>query len=246
MTLRDALEQRGQWLFRHRSHLPLLLTPLFLVALADLRSSQDDRLLDPAWALICLAIACVGLGVRIATVGYVPARTSGRNTSGQVAAALNTTGMYSIVRHPLYLGNLIINTAVALYFRTWWLVAIVLLAFVLYYERIMLAEEAFLRERFGPAFEEWAGRVPAILPDLRLWAPPALGFSWRTVIRREYHGLVGILAAFAGLRWLGDLVIDRHLVLDPMAVGYAVVGALVFFICRFLKKHTHVLRVQGR
>jgi len=246
MTLRDALEHRGQWLFRHRSHLPLLLSPLYLLALAELYYAQDERLLDPRWALICLSTAFAGLCVRIATVGYVPARTSGRNTTGQLAEALNTTGMYSIVRHPLYLGNLIINTGIALFFRTWWLVAIVLLAFALYYERIILAEEAFLREHFGREFEDWAARVPTIVPDFRLWEAPALGFSWKTVVRREYHGLVAILAAFAAFRCLGDLAIERHLVLDWMALGYAVVGTLVFLICRFLTKHTHVLRVQGR
>ena len=31
--------------------------------------------------------------------------TSGRNTHDQVADSLNTSGIYSIVRHPLYVGN---------------------------------------------------------------------------------------------------------------------------------------------
>src|SRR5262249_21992769 len=160
--LRDALEERGRWLFRHRSHLPLLLTPVFLTALADSPGAPSGRMADWLWAAASLAIAFGGLAVRAAAVGFVPAKTSGRNTAGQVAAELNTTGMYSILRHPLYLGNVIAMTGVTLFFRRWWLVAIVLLAFGMYYERIMLAEEAFLRERFGHAFEAWAARVPAI------------------------------------------------------------------------------------
>ena len=246
MTLRDSLEARGRWLFRHRSHLPLLLTPVFLAALAGFRSAQDARFLDPVWAAVCLATAFAGLGVRAATVGFVPAGTSGRNTARQLADVLNTSGMYSVVRHPLYLGNGIIFTGVTLFFGCWWLVAIVLLTFALYYERIMLAEEAFLRERFGQEFETWAARVPAIIPNFRLWQAPALQISWRTVIRREYHGAVAILATFAGFQTLGDLTIQRHFVLDWVPAGYAVTGALVFTVCRFLKKHTNVLRVQGR
>lgn len=246
MTLRDALENRGRWLFRHRSHLPLLLTPAFLAALADVHSAPGTGALDRVWEITCLAVAFAGLGVRAATVGFVPARTSGRNTATQVADVLNMTGMYSIVRHPLYLGNAMITVGVALFLRCWWLVAIVLLAFSLYYERIMLAEEAFLRERFGATFEIWAARVPAIIPTLRLWQAPALAFSWRTVIGHEYHGVVGILASFAGLRYLGDLAIQRRPVLDSVSAGYAMVGALVFVTCRFLKKRTRVLRVHGR
>ena len=245
MDLRDQLEDRGRWLFRRRSHLPLLLIPVFVAALVDPRSASDSRV-DLYWETCCLAIAFAGLAVRAGTVGFAPARTSGRNTATQVAAVLNTTGMYSIVRHPLYLGNAIIMTGVVLRFRCWWLVAIVLLTFSLYYERIMLAEEAFLRERFGQTFESWAARVPAIVPSFRLWQAPGLEFSWKTVIRREYHGAVSIFAAFAGLRYLGDMAIARRPIFDSVSLGYAVVGALVFLICRFLSKRTTVLRVQGR
>ena len=246
MTLQGELEEQGGWLFRHRSHLPLLLTPVFVAALLDPHFAQGDRALTWVWAVICLLIAFAGLGVRAATVAFVPARTSGRNTANQLAAQLNTTGMYSIVRHPLYVGNAIITAGATLFFRSWWLFAIVLLAFSLYYERIMLCEEAFLRQRFGQTFEAWTARVPAIIPDIRLWQAPALSFSWRTMIRREYHGVVGILAAFAGFQCLGELAVQRRLVLDPMSVSYAVVATLVFVVCRLLKKHTTVLRAQGR
>jgi protein-S-isoprenylcysteine O-methyltransferase Ste14 len=245
MSLRDALEAQGRWLFLRRSHLPLLLTPVFVAALVDFHYS-GDRALDEGWEIVCLAIAFAGLGVRAATVGFVPAGTSGRHTSCQIAEELNTTGTYSIVRHPLYLGNAIITLGFTLFFRSWWLVAVVLLAFGLYYERIMLAEEGFLRERFGPAFEAWAARVPALLPNLRLWQAPALQFSWRTVVRREYHGAVGILAAFAGFRILGALIVRGHLVLDPAAQAGAVVAAVVFAVCRFLRKRTTLLHVPGR
>ena len=171
MTLRDTLEERGRWLFRYRGHLPLLLLPVFAAALLNSPSVPGARI---GWEALCLVIAFAGLAVRAATVGFVPARTSGRNTAAQVADALNTTGMYSVVRHPLYLGNAIVLLGVTLLFSCWWLVLIVLLAFGLYYERIMLAEEAFLRRQFGDSFEAWAARVPAIVPNLRGWQRPAL------------------------------------------------------------------------
>ena len=46
--------------------------------------------------------------MRFYTVGTTPKETSGRNTNQQVAAVLNSTGMYSMLRHPLYLGNYLI------------------------------------------------------------------------------------------------------------------------------------------
>ena len=51
--------------------------------------------------------------IRIYTVGTTPAGTSGRNRDKQIAEKLNKTGVYSIIRHPLYLGNLLIWLGVA-------------------------------------------------------------------------------------------------------------------------------------
>ncbi len=45
---------------------------------------------------------------------------------------------------------------VMLFAHTWWLALIYILAFWLYYERIMFAEEAFLRKKFGDEYLTWA------------------------------------------------------------------------------------------
>ena len=52
-----------------------------------------------------IIISFLGEAIRIFTVAYTPAGTSGRNTKQQLADTLNTTGIYSLLRHPLYLGN---------------------------------------------------------------------------------------------------------------------------------------------
>lgn len=50
----------------------------------------------------------------MATIGQVPKGTSGRNTSQQVADTLSTDGVYSVVRHPLYLGNFLMCMGVSM------------------------------------------------------------------------------------------------------------------------------------
>ncbi|MEI3590430.1 MAG: hypothetical protein V8Q44_05920 [Alistipes ihumii] len=55
----------------------------------------------------CLLVSLFGLAIRIRTAGHTPDRTSGRNTAeGQVADEPNTTGIYSMMRNPLYVGDL--------------------------------------------------------------------------------------------------------------------------------------------
>ena len=50
----------------------------------------------------------------------MPAGTSGRNTAKQVADTLNTTGLYSLTRNPLYLGNAVIYMAIACFLQNVW------------------------------------------------------------------------------------------------------------------------------
>lgn len=119
MALNDELERQGNWLFCRRSHLPILvLAAAFLDFLHGLIAPNDFfafvRDAFPHYRYFCLAVSLAGLAVRIHTVGHAPAGTSGRNTRGQVADTLNTTGFYSIIRHPLYFGNLLISLGIVL------------------------------------------------------------------------------------------------------------------------------------
>ncbi|GHU14504.1 hypothetical protein FACS189441_4300 [Betaproteobacteria bacterium] len=124
MALQEEFEQQGNWLFRYRGILPIII--LF-----------------------------------VGTATYTPANTSGRNTTGgQLADCLNTTGIYSIVRHPLYLGNFLMWFGISLLTGNLWFVTAFCLIYCVYYERIMYAEEQFFRRKFGIVYTEWAAKTP--------------------------------------------------------------------------------------
>lgn len=236
MALIDDLTQTGAALFRRRGHLPLLFLPLFALALSDFAYFGGSETGDHLWEAFCLGVAALGLFVRAVTVGCVPWHTSGRNTREQKAAVLNTTGMYSIVRHPLYLGNFLIWLGLALFVHQLWLLLVAVLAFWLYYERIMLAEEQFLRARFGAEFEAWAARTPAFVPAAALWRAPALPFSARQVLAREYPTWLATVAAFFLLELGGYLAVGEPLHVDRgwgVLVGAA---AVLYVVLRRLKK----------
>jgi protein-S-isoprenylcysteine O-methyltransferase Ste14 len=193
--LRQELERQGDWLFRWRSYLPLPVIALLLPALWHFRYPEGSYSLHLLWTSFCLLVALSGLAVRAMAVGHAPRGTSGRNTRLQKADSLNTTGLYSVVRHPLYVGNALMWLGVALFPRSLWMLGVTMLAYWLLYERIMLAEETFLSRKFGAAYDEWAARTPAFIPRLSGWREPALPFCWRTVLRREYSGLLGVIAS---------------------------------------------------
>lgn len=246
MALREEFESTGSWLFRWRSFLPLPVFGLFILAQRGVESPGHREQLADLWEVLCVLVSLVGLGIRAFTVGYAPKGTSGRNTREQKADTLNTTGMYSVVRNPLYLGNFFMGLGVALVAHSWWLTTIYVLAFCAYYERIMFAEEAYLREKWANEFVEWASRTPAFIPRLKDWERPSLPFSLRNVLRREYNGLFAVIVAFVVLEVAGDGVPEGIVELDPVWSIVLVCGFVVWVVLRTLKRRTRALNVEGR
>lgn len=246
MPLIEEMERTGNWLFRYRSFVPFALLIPMLLAMGHFEYVGNRHELQEVWAFACLAISFVGLAIRVLTVGYAPRGTSGRNTSGQRAEQLNTTGMYSIVRHPLYLGNFIIWLGVSMFLLHWWFVAVFALLYFIYYERIILAEERFLRSKFGAAFEAWAGATPAVLPNVRQWRRAELAFSWRTVAKREFYAFFGIVAAFFALEVAEHILVEHVLTFERHWTILFAVACIAFVVLRTLKKHTTFLAVDGR
>jgi protein-S-isoprenylcysteine O-methyltransferase Ste14 len=242
MALPEELAKTGEYFFRWRSYLPLLMAGLFILVL--LHQSPGGR--HPGWDLMCLAISLLGEGVRFFTVGFVPRGTSGRNTLGQVADELNTTGMYAVVRNPIYLGNLIIWLGLSLFMRSWWFTTLIMLFFTVFYERIMFAEEAFLREKFGEAFTQWAEDTPAMLPRFKNWRSPSLPFSWKSAIKREYGSLFAIIATFTALELLSGLFSSGRLTLAPLWIMLFIGSGVLYLGIRYLKKKTRVLATDNR
>jgi protein-S-isoprenylcysteine O-methyltransferase Ste14 len=198
MLIRDRLANDGRFLFRWRSYAPLVLLPLFLVALPE--EERISQAVGPAVEHIIffasVLVAFVGLAIRWATIAFVPSGTSGRNTVGQRADRLNTSGMYSMVRNPLYLGNFVAILGVLICVKVWWLVATFALLYWLYIERVIAVEEAFLEQKFGDDYRAWAAHTPVFLPRIFNWVRPNQPFSVTFLLRREYNGLLAVGASF--------------------------------------------------
>jgi protein-S-isoprenylcysteine O-methyltransferase Ste14 len=221
MPLREEFEKHGEFLFRWRSYLPILIVPLFALALPHSARVQEllGKKFDLFAEIFCFAVSLSGICVRCLTIGYARSGTSGRNTKRQRATVLNMTGMYSIVRHPLYLGNFLVFCGMLLFMQVWWLLLIGLLSFWLYYERIMLREEKFLRNKFESTYMTWANETPAFFPSLSRWQWPRERFSWKTVLRREYTGFLFVTAVFAFLENARDVIVMGQRKLDMPFVG---------------------------
>lgn len=240
MSLNREMVQQGQWLFRYRSYLPLV---LLLGGLA-VSYVEPNRWQGFSLDMLALVVGLAGLAIRMHVVGHAPKNTSGRNTAeGQVADQLNTTGWYSLVRHPLYVGNFLMWLSPALMVGQPWFIGCFALVFALYYERIMMAEEAYLTGKFGAVYLQWAGKTPAFFPKWTGYVPTGVAVSWKKILRKEKNGLFALaLVNYLLEQWQMGWKDESWFVHPWTFWGYStVVGLGVYLVLKFLKYQTRWL-----
>lgn len=242
MGLEKEFERRGNWLFRWRSYLPLFVLGIVLTGFRHYHYLEESSFYDGLWEGVCFGFAFAGFAIRVYTVGYTPSGTSGRNVANQKADVLNTTGIYSLLRHPLYLGNYLIWFGVSLFVMNAYISLIVLILFWVYYEKIMYAEEAFLKGKFQEQFVQWSSRTPAIVPRFKHWVKPNQSFSLKKVLRREVSTWLGIVCSLALLEVVSSYREEGQWELDFSWIVIVLVSVVAALLIRFLKKKTNLLR----
>jgi protein-S-isoprenylcysteine O-methyltransferase Ste14 len=245
MALVHEFERTGNWLFKRRSWLPVFLIIPGIIVMNYV--NRQGILFDSREELIFLGVSLFGQAIRIVTVGYTPKNTSGRNTvGGQIADELNVNGIYSLVRHPLYLGNFFMWLGPSLFLRSVWFTIVFCLIYWLYYERIIFAEEQFLRRKFGDAYDKWSETVRAFIPVFKKFLPPKLPFSVRNVLGREYNSFVNIFVIFSLFDLVRNYMISGRLFLTPLWAYLLIAAGSVWIILWTINKKTSWFVVEGR
>src|SRR6266851_6093858 len=128
----------GDWLFRHRTALPLPIA----AAILGLRVGE-------AAASVPLVAAGVGVTVageliRLWGVHHIGAIS--RTRSDRLGPLIDT-GPFALIRNPLYVGNILLWVGFALASRLVWLAPVILIVFGLQYHAIVRWEETLLESR---------------------------------------------------------------------------------------------------
>lgn len=253
MALIEELEHQGSFLFRWRSYVPAAIVLLSFFFVIDHTYPAGSYTYHLIYGGFCFLVSLFGLFIRCITIAYVPAMTSGRNTKKQVADVVNQSGIYSLIRHPLYVGNFFMFFGIVLFVRSFPYTVLFILFYWFYYERIMFTEEQFLRQKFGQKYLQWANRTPAIVPNFSNYKSPEMDFSFKNIVKREYPSLFGILVMFGlydliliffkhsnfSTSDLSKLIGEHHYILFLCSFIY-------YIIIRIIVKTTKWLHVEGR
>ncbi len=246
MALLHELEAQGNWLFKRRGQMPVILFILAIPAVFLANYALISPLKAQFFSLLGVLLSILGIIIRAYTIGTTPKGTSGRNTDKQVAEQLNSTGIYSVVRHPLYLGNFFMWIGIVVYTLNPAFVIIVSLLYWVYYERIMFAEERFLEKQFGKSYLDWSMKAPAFIPRLSGFISPSVKFSLKSVLRREYSGWLATVIGFVFVDLLRRFTIRKEFEYSNTALIILGSAILLTLILRTLKHQTKVLHEEDR
>ena len=249
MALLEEFEKQGNYLFRYRGILPLiiLVAGIGVFVQGELKSPEfQDAEMKEIYRFFCLFVCFIGFGIRTYTVGHTPKNTSGRNTHGQLADELNTSGIYSVVRHPLYLGNFFMWLGIAFLTGNMWFTLVFAFLYWVYYERIMFAEEQFLRQKFGAIYLDWAKLTPAFIPSFKNRVKPNIPFSWKKILKKEKNGFFAIFIVFF-LFQCTENVIHKIDIISINWLFYATIASgILYLILKVMKRSTKLLDEENR
>ncbi len=112
-------------------------------------------------------IALTGELIRIWSVSFAGSET--RTTSGVGGTYLVTQGPYSVVRNPLYIGNILLYVGIGIMSMALfpYLQIFAFCFFIFQYYCIILAEEEFLQEKFGDVFSVYKKCVNRFTPSFK-------------------------------------------------------------------------------
>lgn len=142
----------------------------------------------PTWRAIAMgaAIGMIGEAIRIWAAGHL-----------EKSREVTMSGPYRYTRHPLYVGSSVMAAGVAVGSNSLWVALIVALHMTATIVAAVRTEEAFLRERFGDAYDAYAERrAPAMKRRF------SLARAWRNKEYRAMAGLVLAIVLLAGKRML--------------------------------------------
>ena len=157
----------GNFFFKYRNWLFIV---LYLLLFVPSPPNFGERTLGPdyyLWPIIIgLLVTVSGQLIRGLTIGLAYIIRGGKE--GKVYAdKLVTTGIFNHCRNPLYVGNILMLLGVGILSNSLLYVAVIMPLFLVIYQAIVLAEENFLRSKFGESFDNYCSRVNRWIPSVK-------------------------------------------------------------------------------
>ncbi len=226
--------QIGNFFFKYRNLLFILLYGLLFLPSPELFTENVFQADYKIWPLfIGLFVTVLGQAIRGATIGLAYIVRGGKDKK-VYAEHLVSTGIFSHCRNPLYVGNILMLLGVGILANSLIYVGIIMPLFLFIYQAIVLAEENFLRGKFGADFDAYCAKVNRWIPSLKGIRATfsSMEFNWKRWVLKEYT------TQFIWLAGIVMLIIRLYQIEDVLKNSiYAVLVLGLFYLyVRYVKK----------
>jgi len=236
---RKRLVKLGNFLFRNRNGIfPLFYLMLFV--------PSPEVFSNPVVAMIIgFSVTIIGQLVRVVTIGLVYIIRGGKDRR-VYAEDLVTTGIFAHCRNPLYVGNILILVGLGIASNSLLFMAVFTPLFLFFWQAIVLAEENYLRNKFGQQYDEYCRSVNRWLINFKGLGETlnSMEFKWRRVIIREYNStyiwMTGAVLIVMKHFYVHDDQFDFKKTL-PVFITILVVLLLLYLFARYLKKSKKIV-----
>lgn len=133
----------------------LALAPLLPFVILSVPVVSEDSWFDPVFDVIAWVVFVAGATFRFWGTLYI---------GGRKDAIVVDIGPYSLCRHPLYLGSLLLASSAGLFLKSLTFAAGITTAMLAYAALTIPAEERWLTAQFGERYLDYSRRVPRLWP----------------------------------------------------------------------------------
>ena len=230
----------GEFFFKYRGQIPVFILILAFPTLFFTNHIQNLSL-NFNVNILSILLLLVGCIFRYMTIGFSYPNTSGRNRNNQIAERLNKYSSYSITRNPLYLSNMLIWTGIIIRSNNLLYVLICLVTMISLYTIIINHEEIFLKNKFKSEFISWKKITPRLIPNFFIYKKSNIKFNYKSLLRREYAGILAILICTAYIDTLHIYISSSSLVISKNLLFLIITMIIISLILKYLRKNTTIL-----
>lgn len=223
--LYDSFLRSGYFLRKNKHILPFFLILSMILALALTKVSHiipSSSILT----ILCLFIAMLSMIIRWLSL---------RTPAERMPELILSKGIYSIVRHPIYISNFLMVLSMSLYLGILWYTVMTSFLSVLITERIVYQKENCQYNKYGDDFTLWAKTTGAVVPYVLNWQSPVGSREYQFTARRMSPFVLVSVGSFLGISIVKHRILEGYFNL-PIAWTVAFVVALITFIVFYNKQ----------
>lgn len=219
MIVYNRVLRGGLWLNRRKKWLPL----------AYILSASIAILMATPFSIIHSTMLLTVVSIAIAVVGLVVRCYADRRPSSKIEQTIAVAGIYSVIRFPYYLADMLLMLSLTIYTGVTWYMLMMIPVGYFICERIILSEENSLLNKYGDIYRNWTKETNALIPVMLNWSRSTYKISLFTLLRRESRTVLMTIGGFCLINLLKHVVVEFSF---TIGAGWllALLCAVVIFI----------------